>query len=148
MTSWIVADSGILLSSALSGPYSAKAEELLRLWQTQELQIAAPSLFWYEITAVVRRHVHHGTLTADDGIRVRDQLLSKPVRLMIDGHLIRRGYELATQFNRPTAYDTQYLAVAERLRCEFWTADERLFNVVKQNLVWVKWVGDFIAPSS
>ena len=62
---------------------------------------------------------------------------------MIDDPLLRRGYELATQFNRPTAYDAQYLAVAERLQCEFWTVDERLYNAVKQALPWVKWLGNF-----
>jgi predicted nucleic acid-binding protein len=33
--------------------------------------------------------------------------------------------------------------VAERLNCDFWTADERLFNAVQESLNWVKWVGHF-----
>ena len=31
----------------------------------------------------------------------------------------------------------------ERLSCEFWTADERLFNAVRSQLTWVKWIGNF-----
>jgi hypothetical protein len=42
-----------------------------------------------------------------------------------------------------TAYDSQYLAVAERLKCEFWTADSRLVNAVAPHLTWVKWMGNF-----
>jgi len=56
-------------------------------------------------------------------------------------------YALAAQFNRPAAYDSQYLAVAERLGCEFWTADERLYNAVKTHLSWVKWLGNFTEPT-
>lgn len=49
---------------------------------------------------------------------------------------------LAQEFNRPRAYDTAYLALAELRRCEFWTADERLYNSVRDRLDWVHWVGD------
>ena len=48
---------------------------------------------------------------------------------------------LATRFNRPAAYDAHYLALAEMMNCEFWTADRRLFNVVKDELPWVRWLG-------
>lgn len=60
--------------------------------------------------------------------------------------LLLRAYELATQLSRPTAYDAQYLAVAERFQCDFWTADERLFNAVSNSLTWVKWLGNFADP--
>ena len=48
---------------------------------------------------------------------------------------------LAARFNRPAAYDAHYLALAEMMNCEFWTADRRLFNVVKDELPWVRWLG-------
>lgn len=70
-------------------------------------------------------------------------MLELPIQFYIDEILLRRAFEIAVQFNRPTAYDSQYLAVAERLECEFWTADERLFNAVNQQLAWVKWIGNF-----
>jgi predicted nucleic acid-binding protein len=63
-----------------------------------------------------------------------------------DDALLRRGLALATQFNRPTAYDAQYLAVAERLGCDFWTADERLYNAVNTQLAWVHWLGGAATP--
>jgi predicted nucleic acid-binding protein len=47
----------------------------------------------------------------------------------------------ATRFNRPAAYDAHYLALAEMMNCEFWTADERLFNAVRDKLSWVRWLG-------
>ena len=46
-------------------------------------------------------------------------------------------------FNHLAAYDAHYLALAEMLGCEFWNADERLYNTVKDELPWVKWLGDF-----
>jgi predicted nucleic acid-binding protein len=54
----------------------------------------------------------------------------------VDFHI--RAFDLANRLNRPAAYDTHYLALAEHLDCEFWTADERLTNAVKSTLPWVK----------
>lgn len=143
MTSWVVADSGILLVTVLDEPLQQKADLLLNDWHKQNLTIAVPTLFRYEIVAVIRKHVHRGTLTVQEGVEARDKLLGYSVSLFIDDNLLRRAYELATRFNRPTAYDSQYLAVAERLGCEFWTADERLFNALTTDLKWVKWLGNF-----
>lgn len=53
------------------------------------------------------------------------------------------GILLATEYNRPTAYDAQYLALAERLSCEFWTVDERLFNGVKDRFSAIRWLGEW-----
>jgi predicted nucleic acid-binding protein len=70
-------------------------------------------------------------------------LLALPVQFLIEDALLIRAYELATYYKRPTAYDSQYLAVAEHLSSELWTADERLFNTVSKDLEWVKWLGNF-----
>ena len=143
MTSWVVADAGSLVATAFKETHSEVAAELWKYWDTQRIAVTAPTLFHYEVVAVVRKNVYKGIITPEEGIRVRDRLLARRVTLMIDQHLLRRAYEIATQFNQPTAYDSQYLAVAERLGCEFWTLDEKLFNIVSHTLPWVKWVGNF-----
>ena len=148
MTSWAVVDSGILLATVLIEQYSKEAKALIKSLTEQQMQIAVPVLFRYEIVAVLRKQVYRGTLTAEEGINNYLLLLAQPVQAMVDDALLRRGYELAAQFNRPTAYDSQYLAVAERLGCEFWTVDERLYNTLTMHLSWVKWLGNFKEPTS
>lgn len=53
------------------------------------------------------------------------------------------SYELANRFNRPRAYDAQYLALAQRLDSDFWTADERLFNAVNETFSQINWLGNW-----
>jgi predicted nucleic acid-binding protein len=144
MTSWVVADSGIYIASVLIEPFRQKAISLIQYWQDQSLSVAAPVLFQYEVVAVMRKHVVRGTITPQLALSYRDALLSVPISYVIDDLLVKRAYELATLYNRPTAYDSQYLAVAERLNCEFWTADERLYNALSASLGWVKFIGNFI----
>jgi predicted nucleic acid-binding protein len=99
----------------------------------------------YEVVAVSRKAVYQGRVTSEEGLRARDRLLSYPIELYFDDDLLKRSYELATAYNRPTAYDAQYLALAERLECAFWTADERLFNAVKDRSSHIRWLGN-VAP--
>lgn len=144
MAAWVVIDSGLLLATVLQEPYSDQAKTLLDAWTAQETELAAPELLRNEVAAVLRNRVHRGLLDAGEAFMSRDALLNLPITFYVDNTLVMHGYDLATRFNRPTAYDAQYLAVAERLGCEFWTADQKLFNAVSARLSWVKWLGNFV----
>jgi predicted nucleic acid-binding protein len=87
-------------------------------------------------------------VTSDEGLRIRDALLNHPLALHFDDALLKRGYELATRYDRPTAYDAQYLALAERLSCDFWTADERMFNAIKEKFPTIRWLGNWSAEEA
>jgi predicted nucleic acid-binding protein len=57
-----------------------------------------------------------------------------------------RAITLAKQFDLSAAYDTHYLALAERKECPLWTADTRMWRAVKDQFDWVHWIGDYAAP--
>jgi predicted nucleic acid-binding protein len=123
---------------------TSKATALIQYWATSNITLAAPSLFQYEIVAVLRRSVFQGRLSHQEALKGCTILLSQPIQYMLDDDLLRRAFDFSTRFNRPTAYDSQYLAVAERLGCDFWTMDVRLYNSVNNDLPWVKWLDTFI----
>jgi predicted nucleic acid-binding protein len=45
--------------------------------------------------------------------------------------------QLCRQYHRLSVYDAHYLALAQRLECEFWTADEELVDAVRPGFPWV-----------
>lgn len=144
MKSSVVADSGVLLASVLREPLTDQAHGLLQHWRDSSVQINAPHLLHYEIVAALRKNVYRRLITeAGEALR---RLFRIPVELFFDTDLLRRAYQLAEQLSRPTAYYTQYLAVAERLNCDFWTADEKLYNVTAERLAFVRWLGHFTPP--
>jgi len=134
-------DSGIFIASVYVETLTAEAKGLLHQLQAAQVTLHAPNLLRYELIAVSRKAVYQGRVTAEEGKIARDQLLSYPVTLHFDDALLKRGYELAEEYNRPTAYDAQYLALAEQLSCEFWTADERMFNVMNAKFPGIRWLG-------
>lgn len=139
----VVLDSGILIASVYVETFTAQAKGLLKQLREAGMLLHAPSLLHYEVIAVSRKAVHQGRISQELGWIARDQLLTYPVILHFDRALLRRGYEIAEEFNRPTAYDAHYLALAERLSCSFWTADERLFNAVSSKLSSIHWLGNW-----
>lgn len=141
-TSYAVLDSGILLATIQTETYTQHAKVLLKRLSEQGMTFAAPNLLRYELIAVTRKWVHRELATPEKAQNALDTLLSYPIELYFDEDLLRRGYQLATELHRPTAYDTQYLAVAERLSCDFWSADGRLFNAVKDQFANIHWLGN------
>ncbi len=144
-TSYAVLDSGILLATVQAEKHTQKAVALIANLAKADVQIIAPTLLAYEIIAVTRKWVHREILSkekADDALKI---LMQYPVTHIFDTNLLRRAYELANQFNRPTAYDTQYLAIAEQYKCPLWTADKRLFNAVNTKFSDINWIGDYAA---
>jgi len=143
MTSQICVDSGILLKLLLNEPDSHLAEALWQSWVSEGVQPVAPQLFPFEVTAVLRKLTHREIIEAELAEKALKTALAFDVSLQTFEGIHERAWQLATEFNRPTAYDTHYLALAENVGCAFWTADQKLFNAVNQKLDWVHWLGDF-----
>ncbi len=87
---------------------------------------------------MIRNHVYHREISAEAGQATCDALLAQEIKLLHPGFIEKRAWELAQQYDRPTAYDACYLALAENAGCELWTADGRLYKAVHDALSWVK----------
>ena len=119
MTDTIVIDSGALLAGVLAEERTAVAQRLLKDWRDDGVVFAAPILFRYELVATMRKTVARNRLTETEAREVLNELLVTAVDFYISDQLLKRAFEIATLLNHPTAYDSQYLAVAESLACEF-----------------------------
>ena len=117
-------------------------------WHEAGQRFVAPVLQRYEITNAFHRYQAAGQFS----VTAVENALASAFRLPItyydqmDDH--QRAMELARRFNRPAAYDAHYLALAERLGVEFWTADRRLVNAVQHQLGWVHLIGDPMVAST
>jgi predicted nucleic acid-binding protein len=114
------------------------------MWSGSATRLVVPPQFFAELTSVLRNLVYRKLLTPGEGDAALAAALSYRVHQIQPAELQERAWALAKQFNRPTAYDAQYLAVAQIEGCDLWTADRRLVNAT--GVPWVRWLGD-LAPT-
>ena len=116
-------------------------QSLFDEWRRDGRRIVAPQLFRFEVTNALYRLRRANVLSADSARDALEAALRLPIELISSEEMHQQASDIAARFNRPAAYDAHYLALAESLGADFWTADQRLFNTVQHELPWVHLVG-------
>ena len=144
MTDIVVVDASLALKWVLSEADSNTAIALLQTWNTDKMEIIAPALFTYEATNILYRQVVTNKLSYEEVKKLLTKLLSIGILLNFVQHRETsiRAMELSHRFGLPAAYDAHYLALAEHEKCEYWTADSRLYNAVRDKLPLVHQLGE------
>ena len=153
MSDPVVVDTSIALKWAVPEDDSAQAAALLDHWIANGYDVIAPSLYVSEVTNVLFKKARRGIITmADAASHLATLILSGPALDFADDPAVnlvlsRRALELAQALGLPATYDAHYLALAEREGCEYWTADERLWNAAHPSLGWVRLLREFAPPA-
>ena len=105
----------------------------------------APSLLRFEVASVIWTYEKNRVIPPGGSERLLQLLKLLPIQYSDSAQDQTRAVEFARQFSLGKAYDTHFLAVAERLSAQFWTADNRLFNAVHRHLDWVHLVSGDVA---
>jgi len=95
-------------------------------WQAEGKVIVAPLLLRYEVTNALWQMRKHGRLSRITLEAALQALVDLPISIRDSPRHYSAAMEFAERFNLPATYDAHYLALAEELDCEFWTADKRL----------------------
>lgn len=115
------------------------------MWNSQGTRVAAPYLMPVELTNALHQRVVRGELTVAAATQRMASLLSSGLELHQPPHVYGRALALARQLGQGATYDAHYLALAERLGCELWTADGRFYRAVRPVVERVRWVGEPVA---
>lgn len=145
MNGQVCVDVNIALKLVLPEEDSAQARSLWEGWIEARMEVVAPSLFLFEAASSLCTQVQRGRITGEESRVLLHTLQAQQVRLLRPAGLHDQALALALRFGHPQAYDAHYLALAESLGCEFWTADARLYRAVLDALPWVRWLGEFQA---
>jgi len=128
----VVVDANITIALLVNLPYSTAADKLFSTWWRQKTPLYAPSLWPVEITSSLRKAVTVGQVSEEDAIQALDHLERLDVQVIApDTSLLQSSLTWARKLNDLVAYDAQYLALAESLAAEFWTADNRLASAAR-----------------
>ena len=137
-----VVDASVILKWYLSDEeYSQKAIGLLDKYISNKLDFVAPSLLEYEVMNGLIIAQKRGRVEEEKILTAIDGFVNLEIKLKNLSSLYQRVIHYCKVYNF-SAYDASYLSVAEEQGVPMITADERLYNMVKKDLKWVKWIGD------
>ena len=147
MSGSVVIDASLAVKWLVEEDDSDKAHAVLQSWVAQDITRIAPFLMPFEVANVLHRRVLRGELSVVDSTRMITRLLESRLELHQPPGLHARALQLASQLNQGAAYDAHYLALAESVGCELWTADERFYRAVSPGVDNVRWIGEFGVPT-
>ena len=114
MTRFVV-DAGAALQLASEG-FTVPAEH----------ELLAPTLLRSQALSAMHEAVSRGELTASVALDRLERLRKLPIRLLGDGVLRRRAWDLASQLGWAETYDAEYLALTQLQAEAFITLDDDL----------------------
>lgn len=125
----LVVDANLLVAMAVPLPYSPAVAALLDRWLDEGESLFSPSLWEYEATTAIRKYAVQQAATPERIERAMQTLDDLPFQsIPTDADLRRAALAWAERLGHHAAYDGFYVALADRLETELWTADRRLAN--------------------
>lgn len=138
----IVVDASIVLRWLLPDLLSEACWRLFEASAEAGNDLTAPTLLVYEVVSGITKSLYFKNITPEEARISLFQFFSMNPQLAdANEPLSLRAMEWTRHMNRASAYDSYYLALAETLTCELWTADRKLYNAARDaHLEWVHWV--------
>ena len=137
----VVIDASVVLKLLLPEEGSEAVRSLWGRWVSQAVEVVAPFLLAYEVPSVLRNKVFRGELPPEAGEAASAAFRTQEISLLHPDGMDERTWELAKQGNLPTCYDAAYLALAELMEAELWTADRRFATALRKKARRVRLIG-------
>ena len=126
-----VLDASVILKWFVSEKDSDKAEIVRKEYYVGKREIIVPDLILYEISNALRYHPEFETIEIQEAIQTIfdiDIEIITPTQM-----LINKSINIARE-NDVTCYDASYLTLAQDLKTDFITADEKFYNRISKDV--------------
>ncbi|MEX2431069.1 MAG: type II toxin-antitoxin system VapC family toxin [Dehalococcoidia bacterium] len=137
-----VVDASLALKWVLNEELSREARALAGQWRDAGVSVVAPHFLMAEAANTLHRWVLRGALLRREAFALLESLIEGDIGFLWVPGLSQRALSIAAQFNQGAVYDAHYLALAEALDCEMWTADARFFRAMRGEFEQVRLLGE------
>jgi predicted nucleic acid-binding protein len=127
----LVIDASVLVKAFIPENGSKEAGTLLARAAAAEVVLIAPELIYPETANILWKKVRRNELTPDDAREIGAAVLAVPIRAEAAGSTFLLALDIALTCG-VTAYDAQYVALAEVFDCQLITADHKLVSTLER----------------
>ena len=147
MNKRVVVDASLATKWLVNEVHTDKAFALARSWARSGIQPMAPYLMPVEVANALHRRVTSGQVSLGVATRLLESPVDSGIELREPVGLHHKAVKLASRLRQGAVYDAHYLALAEILDCELWTADQRFYQTVSSVHQRARWLGAFFETS-
>ena len=146
LSEYVVVDASLAFKWLVDEGDSDQAGLLAEAWTSRGIRTTAPYFMIAEVANILLQRIKRGEIDVGESSRLIAELLDTGVQLHHSLGIHQRAVELATELGQGAVYDCHYLALAELLDCEMWTADERFFRSASPGYARLRLLSEFVAP--
>ena len=139
----VVIDASLVVKIFVPEQYSEQAKSLASSWEAAATLLVAPDFMASEFATALRKKIQEGILDGHEVRHLISVLYDSGIDFRRSRSLHTRAIDLAVELNQRLAYDCHYLALADSLGCEFWTADEPFYRAARNTYPQVQWIGSY-----
>ncbi|MDX2181081.1 MAG: type II toxin-antitoxin system VapC family toxin [Bryobacteraceae bacterium] len=122
-----MADASVVVASLLLERKTPAALALMAECRNQDSLLVAPPHQQLEVAAAITKRVRRGTIASEYALNL--YRIYREMGLVYESADLSRAFALSLSWQH-SIYDCAYVALAEQLDCELYTADEHLWRKI------------------
>ena len=138
----VVIDASLLVKLLVIEQFSAQAVRLANYWAAMGIRLAAPDFIHAEVISALYKKISAGIISINLAVELMTEFYQMDINIYPASLYHQRAIELALELRQRMPYDSHYLALAESLNCDFWTADRPFYRAAQPHHPRVQWIGN------
>ena len=139
----IVIDASLVVQLLVVEQFSNQARAIANYWQAMGIRLAAPDFIHAEVASALYKKVPARIISIDFAKAMMLRFYGMGIEYRPSSPLHDRAMDLALELRQRMPYDSHYLALAESLNCDFWTADQPFYRAARPRHPRVQWIGNY-----
>lgn len=135
----ICVDASLVVKAVTDEEGCDQARALFESWAKAGESLVAPALLDYEVASALCRKAHLKDIRENEAIEAYRLSTALGVVAGHDAALVEQALLVARSFGQKTPYDFSYLAFAEKIKCDLYTADLKFVELVQAGYSFVKY---------
>jgi predicted nucleic acid-binding protein len=139
-------DASVAVKLVLPEDHSESAKSLYAAADASGDTIVAPYLLPFEVSNINRKRMVRNAMSRQDAEDALNEFLGLRFTLLSPPGLHLESLGLADDFGLPATYDAHYVVLAHMVRCDLWTDDTELIQIVRPRYPFVRAIEDYSPP--